>query len=65
MSLNTADINKLPPDVKREFMKYAIKLSEKKKQSSVSKDFMSFVKAMWPQFIEGSHHKLLQKNLTK
>ena len=61
MSLNTADINKLPPDVKREFMKYAIKLSEKKKHSSVSKDFMSFVKAMWPQFIEGSHHKIIAK----
>ena len=61
MSLNPADINKLPPDVKREFMKYAIKLSEKKKQSSVSKDFMAFVKAMWPQFIEGSHHKIIAK----
>ena len=65
MSLNTADINKLPPDVKREFMKYAIKLSEKKKQSSVSKDFMSFVKAMWPQFIEGSHHKIIAKKFNE
>ena len=65
MSLNPADINKLPPDVKREFMKYAIKLSEKKKQSSVSKDFMAFVKAMWPQFIEGSHHKIIAKKFNE
>ena len=65
MSLNTADINKLPPDVKREFMKYAIKLSEKKKQSSVSKDFMAFVKAMWPEFIEGSHHKIIAKKFNE
>ena len=65
MSLNTSDINKLPPDVKREFMKYAIKLSEKKKQSSVSKDFMAFVKAMWPEFIEGSHHKIIAKKFNE
>ena len=27
------DLEKLPADVKKEFMKYAIKLAEKKKQS--------------------------------
>ena len=28
------DLEKLPPDVKKDFMKYAIKLAEKKKQSA-------------------------------
>ena len=64
MTLNNIDITKLPPDAKKEFLKYALKLSEKRKQSSVSKDFMAFVKSMWPQFIEGSHHKIIAKNLT-
>jgi len=54
MTLNNIDITKLPPDAKKEFLKYALKLSEKRKQSTVSKDFMAFVKSMWPQFIEGS-----------
>ena len=61
MTLNNIDITKLPPDAKKEFLKYALKLSEKRKQSSVSKDFMAFVKSMWPQFIEGSHHKIIAK----
>ena len=61
MTLNNIDITKLPPDAKKEFLKYALKLSEKRKQSTVSKDFMSFVKSMWPQFIEGSHHKIIAK----
>ena len=59
MNLDNVDINKLPPDVKRDFMKYAIKLSEKKTQTTVAKDFLTFVKAMWPQFIEGPHHKII------
>ena len=49
-------IDKLPPDVKKEFMKYAIKLSEKKTQSKVKNDFLAFVKHVWPEFIEGKHH---------
>ena len=61
MTLNNIDITKLPPDAKKEFLKYALKLSEKRKQSTVSKDFMAFVKSMWPQFIEGSHHKIIAK----
>ena len=50
-------IEKLPPDAKKEFLKYAIKYDEKKKQNSVQKDFLSFVKHVWPEFIEGKHHK--------
>ena len=30
---NNIDLNKLPPDIKKEFMKYALKLSEKKTKS--------------------------------
>ena len=50
-------IDKLPPDAKKQFLKYAIKLSEKKKQGQVNDDFLSFVKHVWPEFIEGKHHK--------
>ena len=29
----------------------------------IKKDFLSFVKYVWPEFIEGSHHKKINKNL--
>jgi predicted phage terminase large subunit-like protein len=57
MELDKLNIDRLPPDAKKEFMKLAIKLSEKKKETQVNSDFMSFVKHVWPEFIEGKHHK--------
>jgi predicted phage terminase large subunit-like protein len=50
-------LNRLPPDVKKQFLKLALKLSEKKTKSKVHEDFLSFVKHVWPEFIEGKHHK--------
>ena len=58
-------IDKLPPDAKKEFLKYAIKLSEKKKQGQVNNDFLSFVKHVWPEFIEGKHHKEIADKFNK
>ena len=46
-------------------MKYAIKLAEKKKGSQVKSDFLSFVKHVWPEFIEGSHHKIIADKFNK
>ena len=42
-------IDKLPSDVRKEFMKYAIKLDQKKTQSKVKSDFLTFVKHVWPE----------------
>ena len=52
---------KLPPDVKRQLALYMSKWKEKKKESKIKKDFMAFVKHVWPDFIEGSHHKKVAK----
>ena len=38
---------------------------EKKKEKAVSTDFMSFVKYVWPDFIEGSHHKIMAEKFNK
>jgi len=59
------DINKLPAEAKKEFLRYKIKLEEKRKESAVKNDFMSFVKYMWPDFIEGSHHKIMAEKFNK
>jgi len=50
-------INKLPADKKQEYIKYLIKFAEKKQEQVVQDDFLSFVKGVWPEFIEGEHHK--------
>ena len=59
------DINKLPVEAKKEFLRYKIKLEEKRKESAIKNDFMSFVKYVWPDFIEGSHHKIMSEKFNK
>ena len=63
--MNIEEIKKLPPDARRQYMKSAIKLAEKKKGSQVKSDFLSFVKHVWPEFIEGSHHKIIADKFNK
>ena len=63
--MNIEEYKKLPPDAKREFLKYAAKLSEKRKGSQVHGDFLSFVKHVWPEFVEGSHHKVIAEKFNK
>ena len=58
-------IEKLPPDAQKEFLRLAMKLDEKTKQETVNKDFLSFVKHVWPQFIEGKHHKKIADKFNK
>ena len=55
--MDEENINRLPSDVKKQFIKYALKLSEKKTKTKVHDDFLTFVKHVWPEFIEGRHHK--------
>ena len=59
------DINKLPAEARKEFLRYKIKLEEKRKESAIKNDFMSFVKYVWPDFIEGSHHKIMSEKFNK
>jgi predicted phage terminase large subunit-like protein len=36
-------------------------IEKKYKQEKIKNDFMAFVKEMWPEFIEGRHHKEISK----
>jgi len=65
MNLDKINLEKLPADVRKEFMKLAIRLGEKKKESQIHSDFLTFVKYMWPEFIEGSHHKIISEKFNK
>jgi hypothetical protein len=57
------NFDKLPADVRRQFSLLMNQYAEKKKQSTVRNDFMAFVKHVWPDFVEGRHHKNLTKLL--
>jgi predicted phage terminase large subunit-like protein len=61
MNLNNIDISKLPADVRKELLKLQVMVAEKKIKNKAKDDFMSFVKAVWPEFIEGPHHRVIAK----
>ena len=53
MNLNNVDISKLPADVRKQFRQLQVMHAEKKIQNRAKDDFLSFVKCVWPEFIEG------------
>jgi len=65
MQIDIEKIKKLPADVKKDFMRSYLQYNEKKKESHIKSDFMAFVKAMWPDFIEGSHHKIVAQKFNQ
>ena len=65
MKVDLDKIKKLPPDIKKDFMKLYLKHAEKKKIEKINVDFLSFVKHVWPDFIEGPHHKKIADKFNK
>jgi len=61
MNLNTVDISKLPADVRKQFLQLQVMYAEKRIQNKAKDDFLSFVKCVWPEFIEGAHHRHIAK----
>ena len=65
MNLDNIDISKLPADVRKKFKQLQLLHAEKKIQNKAKNDFISFVKCMWPDFIEGSHHRHIADKFNK
>ena len=63
--LTPEQINNLPPDTRKEYLKTALLLDERKKEEGIRNDFLEFVKYMWPEFIEGNHHKIMADKFNK
>jgi len=61
MNLDKVDISKLPADVRKTYRRYQVMHAEKRIQNKAKSDFLSFVKCVWPDFIEGSHHRHIAK----
>ena len=65
MNLDTIDISKLPADVRKTYKRYQVMHAEKKIQNKAKNDFLSFVKCVWPDFIEGAHHRHVAEKFNK
>ena len=65
MDLNKVNIEKLPADVRKTFKRLRLLHAEKKIQNKAKNDFLSFVKCMWPDFVEGSHHRHIADKFNK
>ena len=65
MNLNNIDISKLPADVRKTFRKLQVMHAEKKIQNKAKNDFLSFVKCVWPEFVEGPHHRHIAEKFNK
>ena len=46
-------------------LKYILKNETVKKQELIQKDFLKFVKEVWPDFIQGKHHKIYAEKLNR
>ena len=53
------------PSNEREYLLAKLKLKQREKESLVKGDFLEFVKHMWPEFIEGYHHKIIAEKFNK
>ena len=65
MRLNNKDITKLPADVRKTYRQLQVMLVERKRQNKAKNDFLSFVKCVWPDFVEGSHHRHIADKFNK
>ena len=57
MDINQVDVSKLPADVRRQFKQLQVMYAEKKIRNKAKDDFLSFVKCVWPEFVEGAHQR--------
>jgi len=55
---NNSQLESLDTNTLKLILKNAMEETREKQQG----DFMQFVKKVWPEFIEGKHHKFMQKN---
>ena len=49
----------LPKEVLKEYLELTERLSELNEVEQCEQSFLAFVKSQWPQFIEGSHHRIM------
>ena len=59
------DLDKLPADVRDKAIKLLNGIAEEDKKEKAQKNFLNFTKHIWPEFIEGEHHKIIAAKFDK
>ena len=59
------DLDKLPADVRDKAIKLLNGIAEEDKKEKAQKNFLNFTKHIWPEFIEGEHHKIIASKFDK
>ena len=57
----TKNLEGLTPEESAKLIELERSVALDEARPNITKNFLSFVKYVWPEFIEGSHHKLLIK----
>lgn len=54
-------IAQAPPEDQEELLKTALEYKDSVMRERATKNFLPFVKQMWPSFVDGRHHKVMAK----
>ena len=55
------NLDGLTPDESAQLLELERSVALDEARPNITKNFLSFVKYVWPEFIEGSHHKIINK----
>ena len=61
--MNKEQLENISEDKAREYLALVDQLSKMDGRTQSQNDFLSFVKTVWPTFIEGAHHRHYAKKL--
>ena len=53
------------PAAEEKRLKLELRLAQLEKNEICQKDFLKFVKTMWPEFIAGRHHRIIADKLER
>jgi predicted phage terminase large subunit-like protein len=59
------DLDQLPPKIRDRAKQLLSGISEEEKKEKAQNNFLYFTKHIWPEFIEGEHHKIISEKFDK
>jgi len=59
------DLDQLPPKIRDRAKQLLSGISEEEKKEKAKNNFLDFTKHIWPDFIEGEHHKIIADKFNK
>ena len=57
--------NQMTPEAEAKRLKLELRLAQLEKHEKCQNDFLTFVRAMWPDFIAGRHHKIIAEKFER